>query len=112
MRRVELWNPIWSLVDPAQTRMYIPCIYIKEGEMITKVQKWGNSLGLRIPKSLAEGAHVKEGSTVYLALEDGRLVVKPTEVKAYKLQDLLAKVTDENLHAEISTGHPVGKEAW
>ena len=80
--------------------------------MITRIQKWGNSLGLRIPKSLAEGAHVREGSTVYLALERGRLIVEPAVEETYKLEDLLAQVTEENIHVEIQTGPPVGKEAW
>jgi antitoxin MazE len=80
--------------------------------MITKIQKWGNSLGLRIPKSLAEGAHVREGTTVYLALDKGRLIIKPTGEKVFKLDDLLANVTKENVHDEITTGGPVGKEAW
>jgi antitoxin MazE len=80
--------------------------------MITKIQKWGNSLGLRIPKSLAEGVHVREGTTVYLALDKGRLIIKPTGEKVFKLDDLLANVTKENAHDEITTGGPVGKEAW
>lgn len=80
--------------------------------MITKIQKWGNSLGLRIPKSVAEGAHVREGSTVYLAVEKGRIVVEPAKEETCKLEDLLAKVTEENIHGEIQTGPPVGKEAW
>ncbi len=79
--------------------------------MLTKVQKWGNSLGLRIPKSLAEEAAVREGSTVDIAVSNGHLVVRPVPRK-YKLQELLTGVTKGNLHGEISTGEPAGRESW
>jgi antitoxin MazE len=80
--------------------------------METKIRKWGNSLGLRIPKSFAEQAGVREGSAVDISLEDDRLVITPVQVEAYRLQDLLAKVTRDNLHDEVSTGDPQGKETW
>lgn len=80
--------------------------------MRTKVQKWGNSLALRIPKSFAREVTVAEGSTVDLSVADGQLVVKPVPKKRYDLQELLSQVTDENRHEEISTGQPRGKEIW
>jgi antitoxin MazE len=80
--------------------------------MHTRIQKWGNSLGLRIPKSLAEEAGVEAGSEVDLSLEDGQLVVTPTRQRKYRLRDLLRKVTSENVHDEIDTGGPVGREGW
>ena len=80
--------------------------------METRIRKWGNSLGLRIPKSIAEQTGVKEGSAVELNVEDERLVVTPVKVEAYRLADLLERVTDENLHGEIDTGDPVGREVW
>ena len=80
--------------------------------MITKILKWGNSLGLRIPKSLAEGAEVMEGTAVDLALDEGRLIVRPTSGRTYQLKDLLAGVNRDNIHGEIPTGAPVDKEAW
>ena len=61
--------------------------------MITKIQKWGNSLGLRIPKGVARGARVREGTTVTLAVSNGRLVVAPLETRGYALEALLAGVT-------------------
>lgn len=80
--------------------------------MRTKIVKWGNSLGLRIPKSFAEEVRVAEGSIVDLSMEDGNLVVKVTKPDAVDLSDLLEKITDENVHGEIDTGDAVGGEVW
>lgn len=80
--------------------------------MQTKIQKWGNSLGLRIPKSLAAEAQVEEGAMVELSVEDGRLWVRPLRVRKYTLSALLKKVPRRTLHAEVSTGKAVGREAW
>lgn len=78
--------------------------------MNTRVQKWGNSLALRIPKALAREARLSQGSRVDLRLVDGRLVAEPGQMPEYRLDDLLAGVTDENIHQEISTGPPAGTE--
>ena len=80
--------------------------------MVTKVQKWGNSLGIRIPKSFAEEARVEAGSTVDISVVDGQLVIKPVQSSKYELKRLLSKVTKDNVHREISSGGPQGKEAW
>ncbi len=80
--------------------------------MQTRIQKWGNSLGLRIPKSFAEQAGVKAGSDVDLSLKDGELIIRPTRVPKYELEVLLRGVTTENVHAEVETGRPVGREIW
>lgn len=80
--------------------------------MLTKVQKWGNSLGLRIPKSFAEEASVEEGSTVDLSVSDGQLVIRAVRPRRYELRDLLAEVAEANLHGEILTGEPQGRESW
>ena len=80
--------------------------------MVTKIQKWGNSLGLRIPKTFAKEAGVKEGSAVDIFLEGDRLVIHPLRTLKYQLSDLLSKVREDNLHEEISTGDAVGREAW
>jgi antitoxin MazE len=80
--------------------------------MRTKIQKWGNSLALRIPKSFAEEAGVEVGSRVDLSVTDGQLVIRPVRSQRFELHALLAGVKEENLHAEISTGEPTGREAW
>jgi antitoxin MazE len=80
--------------------------------MRMKVRKWGNSLGVRIPKAFAEEAAVGEGSTVDVSVSEGRIVVTPVAARRYTLEKLLAEVTAENCHAEIKFGGPRGREAW
>ena len=92
------------------------CIFIvdTEGEiyMITKVQKWGNSLAVRIPRSVAEDTHLKPGESVNLASHDGKIVIAAARQHKFKLADLLKEVTSRNKHEEIATGNPVGREVW
>jgi antitoxin MazE len=80
--------------------------------MKTRVQKWGNSLALRIPKSFAAEAGLREDGAVELSLVEGRLVIEPLAQKRLTLAELLRGVTDENLHVEWDTGPAVGKEIW
>jgi len=80
--------------------------------MHTKIQKWGNSLGLRIPRSYAEEAQVEEGSTVDVSVENGCLRIRPLRARKYLLSDLLKRISRKNLHPEIATGDAVGREAW
>jgi len=80
--------------------------------MKVQIQKWGNSLALRIPKSFALESKIKQGSTVEVSLESGKIIVFPIAEPEFSLEELLASVTVENLHGEIDTGGSVGKEAW
>ena len=68
--------------------------------MKTHVQKWGNSLAVRIPKSFAEGMGVGNNAPVEMSLEEGALVIKADRERAWSLDALLAEVTDENIHEE------------
>jgi len=79
--------------------------------MTTKVQKWGNSLALRLPKALADGLRLEQGCAVELRSVGGKLIVEHHRRPQYKLEDLLKNVSQRNLHAEIRTGRRVGKEA-
>lgn len=80
--------------------------------MVTRIQRWGNSLGLRIPKSIAEDAGVEAGSPVDISIEGDRLIVQPVRSARYDLKALVSQIRDENLHDEIPTGDAVGREAW
>jgi antitoxin MazE len=80
--------------------------------MITRVQKWGNSLALRIPKSFAAEVGLQTDSSVEVSLADGKLVIAPIAKSKLTLKQLLAQVTDENLHHEVETGPAQGNEAW
>ncbi len=79
--------------------------------MQTKVQRWGNSLALRIPKAFAEELGLYAGACVQVELSDARLVLEPADKGAYSLDELLAQVTQENIHDEVDLGEPVGREA-
>ncbi len=78
--------------------------------MIARVQKWGNSLALRIPLSFAREAHVAENTEVNLKVERGRLVVEAIKTPVFRLADLLAGVSRQNIHEAVETGDPVGRE--
>lgn len=80
--------------------------------MQTTIQKWGNSLAVRIPKAFVKEANVAYGTTVNLSIDDGRIVIDPHPRPAYRLEDLLRNVTQQNIHTEIEIGDAVGREAW
>ncbi len=81
--------------------------------MKAKIQKWGNSLAIRIPKSFAVQTEIEQDSIIDLSVIDGKILVEPEKKKPkYKLEELLDGVTEENLHGEIDFGKPVGKEIW
>ncbi len=78
--------------------------------MDATVQKWGNSLALRIPSSLAKDADLQQGSVVEVAVVKGELIVKPKRERKLSLAQMLKAVTKENLHSETDWGPAVGKE--
>ena len=80
--------------------------------MLTRVQRWGNSLALRIPKSFATEIGLSQNSSVEISFVDGRIIVVPVVKRKLTLNQLLAQVTEENLHAEVDTGSAIGREAW
>ncbi len=80
--------------------------------MKTVVQRWGNSLALRIPKTFAEEISVREGDEVEMNVSKGRLVVAPRPPRDYHLADLVAGIRPGNLPKEIVTGKPQGNEVW
>ena len=80
--------------------------------MKTRVQKWGNSLALRIPKSFADEAGLQRETAVEVSLSDGKLIITPEARPKPTLKQLLAKVTKDNLHQEVDTGTALGNETW
>jgi len=80
--------------------------------MLTKVQKWGNSLALRIPKAFALDAQLDNDSVVEVSLVDGQIVIKPVQSPTWTLEKLLAGVNSENIHTEADTGEAIGNEVW
>ena len=79
--------------------------------MEIRVQKWGNSLAVRLPKPVAKDARLEEGSVIDVRVVGGKLVAVPVGPK-YVLADLLRSVKNGNLHGEIETGTAVGREVW
>ncbi len=73
------------------------------------VTKWGNSLGVRIPASMAEEVQIENGTPVEIEVRDEMIVIRRQK---FNLKELLAQITPENVHEEVSPGDPVGKEAW
>lgn len=82
--------------------------------MLAKIQKWGNSQGLRITKALLSDAQINVGDDVNISVKDGALIVTPAKKtrKKYNLKDLVAKIPDDYQAEEIDWGKPAGKEVW
>lgn len=80
--------------------------------MKTRVQRWGNSLAVRIPKTFAKEVGLEEDSPVDLRLSQGKLVLEPSAPQAPSLNELLRRVRKSNLHVEVDTGPAQGREAW
>jgi antitoxin MazE len=78
--------------------------------MQTVARKWGNSLGIRIPKLISEQIDIHDGSAVNIELLNDTLIIKAE--KKYNLEGLLIRIDDGNIHKEISFGYPKGKEIW
>jgi antitoxin MazE len=80
--------------------------------MRVRLQKWGNSLAIRIPKVVATEAALDQGSALELQVENGAITLKRVPEHEYSLEELLAEVTPQNLHGEVNTGGSVGREEW
>ena len=80
--------------------------------MHARIGKWGNSLALRIPRSIANEAGLSFDATVEISLREKELVVSLARPPRTELERLLVGVTDANRHGEIDTGPPVGGEVW
>lgn len=78
--------------------------------MKATVQRWGNSLAVRLPRLLAEESQISEGSQVELVRTPDGVLVKARQKPRYRLSDLLAGISPENLHPETEWGPAVGRE--
>lgn len=89
-------------------RWYTHCRYMPTS---TQIARWGNSLGLRLPKAVASEARICEGDTVEVSVKDGAIVVRAAR-PTYSLDDLVGKITPRNRHDETDWGKPSGREQW
>jgi antitoxin MazE len=80
--------------------------------MHAKIQKWGNSLALRIPKAFAVDTQLENNSMVDISVVEGQIIVKPLVKADWTLEELLAGINKENIHNEIDTGNTTGNEVW
>ena len=80
--------------------------------MLTKVQKWGNSLALRIPKAFARDAQLENDSFVEISIVEGQIIITPVVAPSWTLEELLAGINKNNIHHETDTGFAVGNEVW
>lgn len=82
--------------------------------MLTRVQKWGNSQGVRFSRRVLKEAKIAVGDEVDVTVEDGRIVVEPSErIRGkYRLEDLVARMPENYSPQEDDWGPPVGREVW
>lgn len=77
--------------------------------MTTTAQKWGGSIGVRIPKRIADKYGVVNGSPIRITEDGDRIIIKPVEDNEFTLEELLAQCEGENPHSELF-GEPMGRE--
>jgi antitoxin MazE len=82
------------------------------GTMKTTVKKWGNSAAVRIPAAVMEAADLRVEDLVEVSEEEGKIVVKRVQSKDYDLDDLISRITRQNLHEPVDFGPTQGKEIW
>ena len=80
--------------------------------METRVQKWGNSLAVRLSKNVVRESNIREVSYVSIDVDEGKIILEVKGTKRYSLRKLLARVKRTNIHKEFESGPPVGKEIW
>ena len=80
--------------------------------MPSKVQKWGNSLAIRLPRLLAEESGLTEGSEVQIATGAKGIVLRPLSRKKASLRELVSRIRSENKHKLLDRGRPAGREVW
>ena len=82
--------------------------------MLTKIQKWGNSQGLRFPKTILEEVDIHVGDQVNISVQAGKIIVEPVRKvhKRYDIKELVAQMPDDYQAKEVDWGPPEGMEVW
>ncbi len=80
--------------------------------MAVTLHRWGNSVGLRLPKPLLEQVGLKEGAEVDVKVEGNRLVIEPVRPRRYTMAELLEGFTPDDKPGEVDWGPPAGREVW
>jgi len=80
--------------------------------MVSKVQQWGNSQGVRLPKNVLDLAHIAVGDEVEILVDDHQIIVKKVPSPKYDLAELVSRIPKGYKAKEVGFGPPVGKEEW
>ncbi len=81
--------------------------------MTTRIARWGNSLAVRLPRSVVQTARLTDGQTVNLSVaDDGTISLQPLQPRRLQLERLVAAITDDNRHEETEWGERMGRETW
>ena len=81
------------------------------GKARVQVVKWGNSQAVRLPKDVLQRAHLREGDELTISAEAGRIALESTALEI-TLENLVARITPQNIHGEQDWGKRVGNEVW
>ena len=79
--------------------------------MQVEVVKWGNSSAVRLPAAALKEVHIALGDRLELRTENGKIVLEPCRLE-YRLEDMLAGITEDNRHSPVDLGDRMGREAW
>jgi antitoxin MazE len=79
--------------------------------MTAQVGRWGNSLAVRIPGAYVKDLGLREGMELEVSLVGGGILLRPRH-GGYTLEELVARITPENVHGETDWGGPAGRESW
>lgn len=80
--------------------------------MVSKIQQWGNSQGVRLPKNVLDLAHIAVGDEVEILVDDHQILVKKVPRAKYKLAELVSRIPKGSKAQEVNFGPPVGNEEW
>ncbi len=80
--------------------------------MESVIRKWGNSPALRLSTSLMKEAHLSVDQKVSVTVQRNKLIIEPLVAPEYRIEDLVAGLSESNLHTETDFGTPMGKEVW
>ena len=80
--------------------------------MNTKVQKWGNSLGIRLPLSITKSLNIKANTSIQIKIEGDKILIQPIKNIEFDLKELISHINESNHHDEQEWGNPIGNEIW
>ncbi|KPL72972.1 hypothetical protein ADM99_04980 [Leptolinea tardivitalis] len=80
--------------------------------MKKRISKWGSGYGIRVPKSILNKLGLSDGDEVFVNIENEQIVIKPLKNPSPSFDELVSKITPENIHKEIDFGPRIGNEFW